>query len=845
MNKTKNELEKYVIKGVSLSFYDKPTIQSLSAIRIDKGKHENNIGTPLDPRLGGPDVVCATCGLLEACPGHMGYIELDTYICNPVVIREILYVLQSVCHKCSRLLIPSEIIYESDVNKYHGVKRFKEIAAMSKNAICCGKNPVYAESKAGAKNGEAPMICDKVKKMLIPVDTILDILKGIGKKDLEALGFNESNHPANFIFTVVPVIPTCARPQTEREGVVSNDILTVLYSYIANPADKKKQNTQNNSRASDIAALTGARKLKDDMKQKTVKARITGKEGYTRNNVNGKRNDKCARSVLSSNNDIKFGEVSIPQAMRQFLTTPMVVTPYNVEKINQYFTDGLIDRITLKGEAGQRDIKRYHEFYPRRPVRVGDTVERILMDGDVVFFGRQPTLHKYSLMAYRASINPDPKVKTIGLHSSYTTPHNADFDGDEGNINKFQTNNAIAEGRYIANVESCIYNIPRSKPSMGLVYNSLSAAYIMSQDNKMNESFFDKCVKKVPKPPTLDERLAMHKIDSLHGKAMFSYLLPPDLFYEKDDVVIKNGVLVKGIIKESHIGPTQNSIVHVIAKYYGKQEVSNFLTYGQYLTDSYITMTGFSIRLSDCLEKQEKIESVVREQIGQLLMEERQITNNFLGDEQDELKLSKNDQELLNNRRRETLNKSSVLGSKLSKKILSPNNPLNVMSESGAKGNATNTAQIAGIVGQQYVETRLPPLQLNGGSRYCVYYPKHSKDIRHRGFIDRSFARGIKAGDLEAHIQASRHGIISTAIKTGIIGDLHRRVVKALEDVYIASDYTTRIGNSIVQFIPSDAFNSGMLIPTQHTETGKILNFVNCSTIAAIINSKYEDTTSS
>ena len=41
-------------------------------------------------------------------------------------------------------------------------------------------------------------------------------------------------------------------------------------------------------------------------------------------------------------------------------------------------------------------IKNIYHF----PLQYGDTVERHLMDGDVVLFNRQPSLHKLSIMAH-------------------------------------------------------------------------------------------------------------------------------------------------------------------------------------------------------------------------------------------------------------------------------------------------------------------------------------------------------------------------------------------------------------------------------------------------------------
>jgi DNA-directed RNA polymerase II subunit RPB1 len=57
----------------------------------------------------------------------------------------------------------------------------------------------------------------------------------------------------------------------------------------------------------------------------------------------------------------------------------------------------------------------------------GDTVNRHLMDGDIILFNRQPTLHRMSMMGHRVRVLP---FNTFRLNVTVTRPYNADFDGD-------------------------------------------------------------------------------------------------------------------------------------------------------------------------------------------------------------------------------------------------------------------------------------------------------------------------------------------------------------------------------------------------------------------------------
>lgn len=59
-------------------------------------------------------------------------------------------------------------------------------------------------------------------------------------------------------------------------------------------------------------------------------------------------------------------------------------------------------------------------------LRIGDVVERHLIDGDAVLFNRQPSLHKMSIMCHRVRVLAG---RTFRFNECVCTPYNADFDG--------------------------------------------------------------------------------------------------------------------------------------------------------------------------------------------------------------------------------------------------------------------------------------------------------------------------------------------------------------------------------------------------------------------------------
>ena len=64
------------------------------------------------------------------------------------------------------------------------------------------------------------------------------------------------------------------------------------------------------------------------------------------------------------------------------------------------------------------------------------------MDGDIVLFNRQPSLHRMSMMAHTVRVMPG---KTFRLNLCVCPPYNADFDGDEMNLHVLQSEEARAE----------------------------------------------------------------------------------------------------------------------------------------------------------------------------------------------------------------------------------------------------------------------------------------------------------------------------------------------------------------------------------------------------------------
>ena len=113
-------------------------------------------------------------------------------------------------------------------------------------------------------------------------------------------------------------------------------------------------------------------------------------------------------------------------------------------------------------------------------LKIGDTVERHLANGDSVLFNRQPSLHRVSIMSHKARIMPH---KTLRFNECVCAPYNADFDGDEMNIHLPQSYHAASEAYKLMATHKQYVLPTHGKPIRGLIQDSVvSGVFLSSKD---------------------------------------------------------------------------------------------------------------------------------------------------------------------------------------------------------------------------------------------------------------------------------------------------------------------------------------------------------------------------
>lgn len=482
-------------------------------------------------------------------------------------------------------------------------------------------------------------------------------------------------------------------------------------------------------------------------------------------------------------------------------------------------------------------------------------VHRHLLNGDILILNRQPSLHKPSMMAHRARILKGEK--TLRLHYANCKSYNADFDGDEMNAHFPQNEVARSEAYNIMSVCKQ-YLVPKDgTPLSGLIQDHVISGVKMS----LKGTFFTKSdyqqlvfqalskhkgtIKLLPpsilKPVMLwsgKQVLSTVIINtipkgkpyvSLTSKAKISSKAwqnaPPRVWkaggtplkeniMTEAEVVIRKGELLCGVLDKTHYGATPYGLVHCMYELYGGDSSSALLSSFSKLFTFYLQWIGFTLGVKDILvideanKKRDDCICLVR-QVGKLAavkacdlpvdidndMLKNTLEENFAKDPKFRANLDRQYKNVLDSYTNNINN--ACLGEGLLEKF--PYNNLQLMVQSGAKGSTVNTMQISCLLGQIELEGKRPPLMISG--RSLPSFPPYDVSPRAGGFIDGRFMTGIQPQEFFFHCMAGREGLIDTAVKTSRSGYLQRCLIKHLESLSVAYDYTVRdTDGSVIQF---------------------------------------------
>jgi DNA-directed RNA polymerase beta' subunit len=475
----------------------------------NRGSSETR-GTPYDLRLGSLEngVNCEACGFKNHdCPGHQGYIRLAVPCYNPKFMEYVMGILKSICPGCASPRIPAislgPIASTKQSQRFKAYRKKAEL--IKKCSVCFEPLPSFFIDKNTIKmyhsdrKSAVPLTAEEAHAILLKVSDETAMLLGFNQslstnpafltKDADLL--SNKTHPhqiklESLIFTVLPIVPTCARPWVHKADSKLDDDLTETINSIIKcnqklisdreaplgaPTTTSRKKTNKKLTESDriktiddltshiFALIDNSKDTKtkgNSRKQKGLQERLSGKGGQVNTNCAGKRSDFTARTVIvGADAEIPLGFIGVPERIAKKLTKPEIVCDWNIAHFERLLREGKINTVDRRGPNGQTYTIVVSEvtanntkpfvWKDREGLQRYDIVHRQLQDGDWGIINRQPSLRVESMQGVQIKILRNPTsphdyakdINSFKIPLGKTGAFNADFDGDKLLVSAF------------------------------------------------------------------------------------------------------------------------------------------------------------------------------------------------------------------------------------------------------------------------------------------------------------------------------------------------------------------------------------------------------------------------
>jgi len=446
--------------------------------------NEPVLGGVNDRRLGVTEnkLECLTCGeTAMRCPGHFGHIKFVEPVFHMGFLSNLKSILSCICIKCHKLLVykNEEEIAKLIQNK-QGKQRYNEIKNLNRGITHCQKanygcgTPVH-KITIDKKYGNVALLAEPIRKgsdadddrekkkrepkILMP-DLCYNVLRGISNEDCIIMGMDPTkSRPEDMIIVNFSVPPVQIRPSIKMEilssSTMDDDLTHKLVDIVKNNENLKDTKgdgslVKSNTVTDDMMLLQfhvatyfdnqiiGLPRSQQKNKKvtKSLAERLKGKEGRVRGNLMGKRVDLSARTVITADPFEPLNGLGVPLLIARTLTYPEIVTKYNMEYLKQLVKNGrkiypganYVIKNTIDTEGNEAKYLFNLKHAEKLPeLKIGDIVERHLVNGDIVLFNRQPSLHKLSMMGHIVHVINNPNLLTFRVNVNVTDPYNADW----------------------------------------------------------------------------------------------------------------------------------------------------------------------------------------------------------------------------------------------------------------------------------------------------------------------------------------------------------------------------------------------------------------------------------
>lgn len=553
------------IKGVSFKLYSPQQILKKAKTALTVPATYNQRGLlvekgALDPKMGvsSSNQHCQTClADRTMCDGHSGVIHLQYPVLHIEYIKTIHFFLQMTCSACGTILGAS---------------------LTTRKTVCqCG-------TSASTYQLQKPYYFKK-DGVDINNEQILEHFSRIDPRAIRGLRVMRNKldfNPLHTILTELYVLPVISRPSLILPGARhAEDALTHKYIDIirTNLSIKKhKEKPQLSTLSSPLAhfnellqyhvstlfnnshANLPVATSKVGTPIKSIVEKIKGKQGRFRQNLAGKRIDHSARAVISPTLAIRPDEVAVPIDIAKSLTKRDIIHAYNLEYIKRLFNNYPNFPTVTHVIANNRRLRVLptNKQLLAEYLVAGNQVERTLDQGDYVLMNRHPSLHRFSIITHRVRLSNAP---TLGLNPTVCPPYNADFDGDQMNLHAVQDVPTMVEAKEVMGLENNLLTDKTGNVIIALARELTAGAYILSK--------FNKTYQRAELAVILANTGITIPNQPLTGCQILKLVLPP-ISYAKGNLVIQQGLIVKGWLTSQQVG-TESKLLTMICQRYGSR----------------------------------------------------------------------------------------------------------------------------------------------------------------------------------------------------------------------------------------------------------------------------------
>lgn len=781
-----------VISKVTYSLYDQKEINATDII-ISHVKNDDDIGTVKDGRLGAMDgALCKTCGKTELeCFGHWGKVSIyKTHIVKPEFISEIIRLLNHICIHCG--LLRSREPYSDDINlkelSGHALRRLKD-KILSKKKSCWNSECMQPYQKITFSKKKVCFV-NKLDDINVPNSLIYQKLISIHEKFWPLLEIHQ--YPANLFYTdYFPIPPLIIRPAIsfwiDSIPKETNELTYLLGMIVKNC----NLNADEQVIQKAVIEYDDIKIISNNTSSINLSYITSCKNNMIRSYIVARRKDQTARSVIGPSTSITVNEVGMPAYIRNTLTEKIFVNAFTVDKVKQLLASNQV-KFYFNKRLNQLTRIRQGKFIKNKiHLLPGDWVEVAVQEYTSIIFGRQPSLHRYNVIA--SSIRAT-EGDTIKISPGIANSQNADFDGDEEWMILEQNPKAVIEQSILMYPTTLLKHDIHGAPVYGSIQDEIVAAYSLF---RIQDLCLDEVLNILGKYGRKFDPKGKCKFS---GKDIYTYLIGEKINYPgllKDGEIIANDVDSNFVVAMRHL-----SLAGLLSDHKSNVEGINFIIKSSYVFKRYLSIYGFGVTFKDLRPNStftNKLEAINVEKIELI----KEAYAKYLNDVRDGkiVPLSKAleadyVESMLSNLT--NLNIREIEEHMRQTLIDDPDNNLLKMAKAGYKVNPTELMYILGTYGQQRIDGE--PAETRVLGRVLPYYLPDSKDPEGRGYILNSLTKGLTGSQYYFSMLVARSQSTDIVCETSRTGTLARKIIKKMEDMVVDGYGQVVIGNTLIKY---------------------------------------------